>query len=381
MKTSQVQLLFFVFVLLLFFAGCGKNDNPVVQPDNSEIQPGNDKVATGSPVSQVAFTNGDMENGTNGYWAGGSYSNGSYQFNYTEDESVSPSHSLNIIASGTSKSFAYWAQTFDAASLVGKKVTVSVSAKYLNVAGDGVMLVLRGDKTEQPEGTADAFSTTQGKVIFNGTSDWKTIEINLDPVPEGIKSLTVYMLISATSGSVYFDNLNVTSADAGAPITDLSNGNMESGNYSPDNWWYATANSSLFKFAWDTGAYLSANHSLKISSEGSKEQFAFWAQTISASELIGKKVTLNVNIKAAELTGEGVYIAIRGDDSLTPAGSAEVFVTTQGNKQISGSFDWKNFSVTLDNIPSDIKYLTFYLIYGLNTSGAVYFDDISLTKE
>ena len=371
----------FILFAFILFSGCRKNDSTIVQPDNSLNQPTKELSGSESPLSQIALINGDMEDSTNGYWSGGNLSNNGYSFNYSNTQSVSPSHSLNIQASGTSNSFAYWAQTFKASSLAGKKVTVSVSVKYTNVEGEGVILALRGDDTDIPEGSAEAFSTTQGKVVFNGTSDWKTIEVALDPVPSGIKSFTVYMMISATAGSVYFDNLSASTSEASAPLTNLTNGNMESGNYSPDNWWYGSADNSLFNFAWDSSEYLSANHSLKISSKGSGDQFAIWAQTITASDFIGKKITLNVNIKAVDLQGQGVYIAIRGDDTLIPTGMAEEFTTTQGNQQISGSFGWKKFSVTLDLVQPDIKSLTFYLIYGSQTSGSAYFDDVSLTKE
>lgn len=379
MKHSKVYSSLFIFTVILFFAGCQKNNNTIVQPISSSMENGKEMVGNESPLYQTSFINGNMEDSTNGYWEGGYLLNSGYQFHYSNKESVSPTHSLNIVASGTSNSFAYWAQTFDAASLVGKRVAVTVSAKYSNVVGDGVMLVLRGDNTATPQGTAEAFSTTQGKVMLTGSSDWKTVEVDMDPVPEGIKSLTIYMMISANSGSVYFDNLNVTVSDASPPVTNLMNGNMEAGVNSPDYWRFGSGNTSRFNFAWTTDEYLSPDHSIKISSQGSGNDFSFWTQTISASQLSNKKITLTANIKTVNLLGKGVYIAIRGDDTLIPSGSAETFVTTQGNKQITGTFDWKKFSVTLDNVPSNIKSLTFYLIYGENTSGSVYFDDLSLT--
>ncbi|MEJ2614350.1 MAG: hypothetical protein P8Z35_05305 [Ignavibacteriaceae bacterium] len=380
MSYSKIYLALSFFILFLYLTGCNQNDSSVVSPTDDSAQLGRIMNGNESPVTQSAFINGDMEDNTNGYWKGG-FSNNNYQFNYSNTEYVSPSHSLNIIASGSNNSFAYWAQTFKADSFIGRKISVTVSAKYQNVSGQGVMLVLRGDDTEQPEGNAEVFSTTQGKIVFDGTSDWETIEVDMDPVPKVIKSLTVYMLISATSGEVYFDNLGISSSEASTPVTTLVNGDMELGKYSPDNWWFGSADNSLFSFKWDTSEYLSANHSLKISSSNSGEKFSFWGQTISANELIGKKITLNVNIKTVNLDGQGVYIAIRGDDTNPPTGNAEVFATTQGKKQISGTFDWKKFNVTLDNVPSDIKSLTFYLIYGIKTSGSVYFDDASLTGE
>jgi hypothetical protein len=381
MKHAIFYSMFILFAFILSFAGCKNNETSPVEPGNTTIQPGNDKIGNIAPQNQPAFINGNMEDGTKGFWNGGNFTGGSYTFNYADNESVSPSHSLNIVALGTSGSFAYWAQTFNASAFVGKKVAVTVNTKFSNVAGEGVMLVLRGDNTDLPSGYAEAFATTQGKVILNGTSDWKSIEVDMDPVPDGIKSLTVYMLISASNGSVYFDDLNVSATQGSGPLTDVTNGNLEAGNYSPDYWWFGSENNSIINFGWDTNEYLSPNHSVKISSQGSGNNFAVWAQTISASELLGKNITLNVHIKAVDLLGDGIYIAIRGDDSAAPTGYAEAFVTTQGHQIISGSFDWRNFSVTLDNVPANIKSLTFYLIYGKNTSGSAFFDDVSLTKE
>ncbi len=380
MNQTKLYLLILLSLMLLLAYGCRQNESTIVQP-NIDTQLAKTNFGTGVSTVQSNITNGDMENGTTGYWNGGSSITG-YTFQYSAEESVSPSHSLSITADGTAKgSFAYWAQSFDASSFIGKKVTLTVSVKYINVDGDGVMFALRGDNTSVPEGTAEAFSTTQGKILLTGTSDWTTLQVNLDPVPEDIKSLTIYMLLSADQGSVYFDNLGITVEDASLPLTDITNGNFETGNYSPDNWWNGSANNSAFEFAWDKNEFRSPGHSVKIGSVDSGDNFAIWAQTITASELIGKKISLNVYIKGVNLTGSGIYIAIRGDDTLLPSGSAESFATTQGNENISGNFDWKMYSVTLNKVPDNTKSLTFYLIYGSKTSGTAYFDDVSLTKE
>lgn len=72
-------------------------------------------------------------------------------------------------------------------------------------------------------------------------------------------------------------------------------------------------------------------------------------------------------------------ITIRGDESTFLNQRAEQFVTTQEVLPISGTFDWTEYSVELDNIDDSTDVLRIYLIFFQNTTGEVYFDDISLT--
>jgi hypothetical protein len=80
------------------------------------------------------------------------------------------------------------------------------------------------------------------------------------------------------------------------------------------------------------------------------------------------------------LSGPGVSLAIRGDDTTSLNGSgAEQFSATEGKISISGTFDWKEYQVKMVNVKADIKSLTVFLIYMPGTQGEVYFDDVSLT--
>ena len=368
-------------IFLFTVAACSNSDNNPAEAEQplateneyAKIVEGNEAV-----VSTSVFANGDMENNTIGYWKGGTSFNG-YSFTYSDKESVSPSHSLSITAvNATPKNFVYWAQTVKTNEFAGKKLTLTVWTKYENVDGDGVMFVLRGDDTETPQGSAEAFATTQSKVVMKGSSGWKKIDVTLKSVPENIKCVTVYMLMASQNGTVYFDNLEANVSDA-VVLTNVVNGDFETGITTPDDWWTGYSGGE-FEFGWDTKTYSSASHSVKISSSGSGDKFSFWAQTITATKLAGKKITLKVKVKSSDLSGSGLYIAIRGDDTDMPSGSAEVFSTTQMKQSIVAPLDWKEFSVTLDNLPNSIKSLTFYLIYGKGTSGTVYLDDVSLTS-
>ncbi len=157
----------------------------------------------------------------------------------------------------------------------------------------------------------------------------------------------------------------------------LNNGSVEMGTGTPDDWFLSTGNNS-YDVVWTDEDSYSGDNSLRISTgTQNSSDFAFWAQSFNSDIPFGESVTLSVWIKG-ELTGNGVSIAIRGDDTETIQGSAEQFVSTQGASSITGNFDWTQYSITLDSIDADIKILTVYLIFLTETTGTVYFDDIQL---
>ncbi len=59
--------------------------------------------------------------------------------------------------------------------------------------------------------------------------------------------------------------------------------------------------------------------------------------------------------------------------------SAEVYTTSQGRRSITGTADWKEYTLALPEPSNDnIKSITLYLIMPPETKCTVYFDDISL---
>jgi hypothetical protein len=158
----------------------------------------------------------------------------------------------------------------------------------------------------------------------------------------------------------------------------IVNGDVETGSMVPNSWW-SNSGQNKYEVTWTDQESFSASKSLKISAQSADPvEFAFWAQTISVNIPTGKTVKLTVKVKGT-LSGQGVSIAIRGDNTPQPSGSGEQFATTQGITPISGSFDWMDHSVQLPGIDANTQSLTIYLIYLSNTTGEVYFDDVSLT--
>jgi hypothetical protein len=123
-------------------------------------------------------------------------------------------------------------------------------------------------------------------------------------------------------------------------------------------------------------AFASSTHSLSInSSTSSPEGFSSWSYHLSPSNIpVGSALVLKAKIKMVDLTGNGVYMAMRGDTG----NSANFFITTQGSKTIMGTQDFYEYSVKLNYFPGQVSSLYIYLLLDGTATGSVYFDDISI---
>jgi hypothetical protein len=120
----------------------------------------------------------------------------------------------------------------------------------------------------------------------------------------------------------------------------------------------------------------SPNYSLKISRTViDTAKIWYWYQIYSGKIPVGRDLTLKAKIKGVYLSGNGASIVIRCDGA-TPGLQ---FETTQNVVNISGTFDWATYTVTLSKVQSNITSIIVYLIYLPNTTGTVYFDDVTLT--
>jgi len=97
--------------LLFVVSACNDNETNLTETDPSLTSMSvNAKTVDGTGTSSVQayLTNGNMESNTVGYWRGGTTFTG-FSFDYSSTESVSPSHSLSIVASNAlDKNFTYW---------------------------------------------------------------------------------------------------------------------------------------------------------------------------------------------------------------------------------------------------------------------------------
>ena len=195
---SDIQTVTVYFILLPHATGTVYFDDAVLS-------------ATGAtPI--LSLQNGSVEAGQ-GYpehwWAGG-YPG--FEFSWSTDYSVSPSHSLEITEAGAAaNAFGFWAQVIRADDYVAGKLTLSASIMLDGLAGQGIAIAVRADDTEQPNGYAEEFATTQGTVEIVGSAGWREYSVTLGYVPPTAKSITVYLIyMPGTSGTVYFDDITLT---------------------------------------------------------------------------------------------------------------------------------------------------------------------------
>lgn len=144
----------------------------------------------------------------------------------------------------------------------------------------------------------------------------------------------------------------------------------------PSDWWHKT---EPYEVRWDSDQAYDGDGSVAIESDTLVDGFNFWGQTMAQNVQTGRKLRLRVKVKLDQVRGEGVSIVIRGDDTFSPEGNAEAFVTTQGTVYISGTHNWQEYQVTqLENMPESINSITVYLVLLPNTTGTVWFDEVKL---
>lgn len=128
-------------------------------------------------------------------------------------------------------------------------------------------------------------------------------------------------------------------------------------------------------------AAASGEHSLKINCNFVKNDTAhcFIYQSIPAGNIpAGSKLTLKGKIKAVNLDGKGVALAIRGDKTVNGQGLVAGFITTEGRTLITGTHEFEDYTLTIDSYPGNMDYIVVMLFYLPGTTGTVYLDDVTL---
>lgn len=179
----QIRFLAFFLVLSLFLASCESK-------------------------SVNLLDNGDFSDGLTNSWWNHNGNSDEYNVELIKDVLSPQANSIKISADSTYGSFAHWAQVVSENIPNGKRVRLKLKIKLDDVAGKGISIAVRCDDTHRPEGKAEMFSTTQGRLLISGTSDWKEYEISSDIITEDIKSVTIYLLmLDRTIGTAYFDDV------------------------------------------------------------------------------------------------------------------------------------------------------------------------------
>ena len=120
------------------------------------------------------------------------------------------------------------------------------------------------------------------------------------------------------------------------------------------------------------------SYSLAVAAPINKDtaSFSYWVTALTPPKTlqIGKSLTLRAKVQLQDVQGKGVSLALRGDRT---AQSAVLFASTQASKNIAGTSDFTEYSVTLPYTTS-VDYILVYLVMLNKTTGKAIFKDISI---
>jgi hypothetical protein len=153
---------------------------------------------------------------------------------------------------------------------------------------------------------------------------------------------------------------------------------MDTINAASTSWIYVRTPGCTNKGELSSSAFVSPGTCLAIKSDSpsaSADDFSCWMHVFNPQGIKqSTKLVFLVNVKLADVTNGGVYLALRGnsDSKLT------FFNTTQGVKKITGTSDFIEYSVEVPYYISLTQNINLFLILDGQSTGTTYFDDITL---
>jgi hypothetical protein len=160
------------------------------------------------------------------------------------------------------------------------------------------------------------------------------------------------------------------------PAQLLKNPDVESGLTSWNNFG-STDSGTSFNPTLTTEEAFSPYHSLTLNCVlADPINWYSWSQIYLGNMPVGEDLTLRVRIKGINLSGQGVSAEIFGYDGVSQ--TALQSASTAGVSDITGTFDWTEYTVTLPELSKNVHVIFVNLTYLPGTTGKVYFDDITL---
>ncbi len=201
-----------------------------------------------------------------------------------------------------------------------------------------------------------------------------------------MKNFRVLLLIFAL---ISLFNSCKKGGDVQPPVQLITNSDMEQqpslarsqGDWLFGYYYNLTSNPNGYKAAYTSEASSSGTHSLKVNCDGIKNDttFCFFEQDVVPTSIAaGSKLILKAKIKTIDLKGQGVALAMIGYKQVGTKNTIVFFPSTE-KIPITGTSDFKEYSVTLDAYPGNIDVIAVHLFYLPKTTGTAYVDDVTLT--
>jgi cytochrome oxidase assembly protein ShyY1 len=202
-----------------------------------------------------------------------------------------------------------------------------------------------------------------------------------------------YFLLALLPSSLLFNACKKEEAQPQSIATVLVNGDMEA---SPYNDWgsylgkNSTASPNKYVVEYTTEAASSPAHSIKVSSDAVKNDttYQYLQQFFKLTDRpipAGAKLTLKAKIKTSNIQGTGISIAMGGNQAITNSlgqvkkVNSTFYTSTEGVTPITGTNDFKEYTLTWSSLPAATTHLYVLLAYLPKTTGIVYFDDVVLS--
>ncbi|GAB3508164.1 hypothetical protein GCM10027341_43590 [Spirosoma knui] len=137
-----------------------------------------------------------------------------YLFEHSTEAATSGTHSLKLscktIRDSSASCFVY--QSFASTQIpASSTITLKAKIRTVNLKGRGVSITLRGDKIVNGKGNPVFYTSTDGVVTINGTTDFKEYFASRDGYGGNTDYLAVILAyLPGTTGTVYFDDVTVT---------------------------------------------------------------------------------------------------------------------------------------------------------------------------
>jgi hypothetical protein len=151
----------------------------------------------------------------------------------------------------------------------------------------------------------------------------------------------------------------------------LKNTNMELDSFDD---WFENYRCEDVVFSWTTEESHSPTHSLKIHRAQSGPGNNYFSQELKGDLPKGKNLVLSASLKGKNIVSEkfGATIMISLFDKKLD------FIKSQKINYVTGTFDWTTYSVLI-NVSQNTEVIIVNLALMGESSGTIYFDDVTLT--
>lgn len=144
---------------------------------------------------------------------------------------------------------------------------------------------------------------------------------------------------------------------------------------------------------YSTEAASSPSHSIKVSCNTAYNdstyqllQQVFYTPSSSApasAKILtiptGARLTMKAKIKTVNIQGKGIVIAVGGNYGVNKNYASAFYTSTEGKVPITGTNDFKEYSITFDSFPADVYSVYVLIFFSPTTTGTAYYDDVSLS--